>query len=166
MQDLLQFDFDGPFQRGREALFQLLKNPGDIAHEKEKAGRREIIYHTGLRRLLYESGLQKVQANNGWNFVLFVNGDLRISTRDETHIYHFAEQNILQYTLPDGKKYNRFADGQREVQFSDGHVQILFSNGIKKEIFTNKAEEITFPDGTRQVKLPTQAGTACTASAS
>ncbi|PFH33261.1 hypothetical protein BESB_084600 [Besnoitia besnoiti] len=157
MTELFQFDFEGPFQRSREVLFQLLKNPGDIAQERERTGKKELIYQSGLRRLLYDSGLQKVQATNGWMFVLFTNGDLRISTHDDAHLYHFAEQSILQYTLPDGKKYNRFADGQRELQFPDGHVQILFANGVRKEIFTNGIEEITFPDGAQQLKLPSSA---------
>ncbi|PHJ24830.1 t-complex protein 10 c-terminus protein [Cystoisospora suis] len=155
MDALTRFDFSSAFEEHKEFLFKtLLANPGVIQQEKEKAGRKEIIYHTGHRRLVYGSGLQKFQASNACQYVLFVNGDLRITTPDQSQIYHFAEQNILQYTLPDGTKFNRFADGQREVQYPDGHIQILFANGVTKEIFLNKAEEITFPDGNKQLKSP------------
>lgn len=47
MEELVGFDFSTPFQHHKNFLVQTLGSPGAVKQEREKAGRKEILYDSG-----------------------------------------------------------------------------------------------------------------------
>ncbi|OEH74963.1 t-complex protein 10 c-terminus protein [Cyclospora cayetanensis] len=148
---LLSFDFSGPFVAGMETLREILSDRNPPVAKKELKDRVEQTLESGHIRIVYSNGLERLRARNGQTFVLFLNGDIRITEPGGAQIYQFRESNTLQYNLADGRQFNRFSDGQLECLFPDGSAQIIFANGIRKIVGANREEKLIFPDGSTQL---------------